>query len=237
MTNRLLSRHPDWERLRLIAFDVDGTLYDQRSIRLRMARDLFLAAIQGFDTGIISTVSTYRQVREAFGDQEVSDFEEMALAKTAAKVKRTQAEVQNIIAEWIETRPLPYLAAARYQGLIELFGALKRRGKIIGIVSDYPARRKLDALGLSADLIVSAGDENVRLLKPNPRGLTVLMQTANATADETLLIGDRIDRDGLAAKRAGTSLLIRSSKPIDGWPTFQRYTDPLFEPILRPVSA
>ena len=29
----------DWKDIRLVAFDVDGTLYRQRPLRLRMARD------------------------------------------------------------------------------------------------------------------------------------------------------------------------------------------------------
>lgn len=237
MTESPPLQHLDWERLRLIAFDVDGTLYNQRSIRIHMARELFMSALTSLDAGLISTVSTYRQVRERLGEQEVCNFEETAIAKTAAQVRRPQAEVRKIIAEWIETRPLPYLAAARYRGLLELFGGLKRQGKIIGILSDYPAHLKLGALGLSADLVISACDENVQFLKPNPRGLEVLMDAAGVTADETLLIGDRTDRDGLAARRAGTKILIRSPKPIDGWLTFAQYTDPLFAPILTAVSA
>ena len=33
-------RPTDWASIRLVAFDVDGTLYRQRPLRLRMARDL-----------------------------------------------------------------------------------------------------------------------------------------------------------------------------------------------------
>ena len=35
----------DWKDIRLVVFDVDGTLYRQRPLRLRMARDLVLHAV------------------------------------------------------------------------------------------------------------------------------------------------------------------------------------------------
>ena len=30
----------DWDTIRLVVFDIDGTLYRQRPLRLRMARDI-----------------------------------------------------------------------------------------------------------------------------------------------------------------------------------------------------
>jgi putative hydrolase of the HAD superfamily len=80
---------------------------------------------------------------------------------------------------------------------------------------------------------VSAGDEGIGMLKPHPRGLEALMAAAGASAQATLLIGDRTDRDGLVARRAGARALIRSSKTIEGWQTFARFDDALFAPVLE----
>jgi putative hydrolase of the HAD superfamily len=51
---------------------------------------------------------------------------------------------------------------------------------------------------------------------------------------QTVLIGDRADRDGIVARRAGAQALIRSSKPLEGWQTFARFDDALFSPFLAP---
>ena len=48
----------------------------------------------------------------------------------------------------------------------------------------------------------------------------------------TLLIGDRAERDGLAARAAGAHVLLRASQPIAGWRTFARFDDALFAPML-----
>jgi putative hydrolase of the HAD superfamily len=101
-------------------------------------------------------------------------------------------------------------------------------------LSDYPSRTKIAALGLHADYHVSASD--VGLLKPHPRGLQRLMELAGTAPEETLLIGDRLARDGEAARRAGCLCLLRSDKPIAGATTFKLFDDPLFDGLETPTG-
>lgn len=225
-------RPTDWSGIELIVFDVDGTLYDQHALRIRLARDMVFHAILGRDLRFLSVIRAYRRIRERLGEEEVVNFETPLIAQTVAATGCSEEQVRAIVTEWIEQRPLPYLMACRYPGLTELFAGLKRNGKSIGIFSDYPGRAKLAALGLAADFVVSAQDHGIGLLKPHARGLEVLMTEAGATAATTVLIGDRSERDGLAAQRAGVRCLIRSSKPKQDCQTFAHYDDPLFAPLL-----
>jgi FMN phosphatase YigB (HAD superfamily) len=84
---------------------------------------------------------------------------------------------------------------------------------------------------LEADVIVCATDDDVGVLKPHAKGLHVLMSRTAMNPAQTILIGDRPERDGLAARAANVRPLIRSRKPIAGWETFDRYDDPLFSNI------
>lgn len=227
-----ISTAEDWQDIRLVAFDVDGTLYRQRPLRLRMAADLLGHALRERSLVGLRVLSRYRRIRERLGHEEAAGFEPVLLAETAAAASVPEDLVRAIVAEWIDRRPLAHLARCRYAGLVELFAALRRRGKSIGILSDYPAPAKLEALGLAADHVVSAGDEGVGILKPHPRGLLALIERAGATPGTTVLIGDRTDRDGLAARRAGARVLIRSSRQIDGWQTFAGYEAAPFLPLL-----
>ena len=86
-------------------------------------------------------------------------------------------------------------------------------------------------MGLAANHVVAASD--VGLLKPHVRGLQSLMAAASAAACETLYIGDRVDRDGVAGQRAGVRTLIRSSRPIAAFQTFKTFHDPLFNPFIQ----
>lgn len=223
----------DWDRIDLIVFDVDGTLYRQSALRARMVKEMLLHVVRQRNVDVPSIVGTYRRVRDSMGADEVEGFEVRLVAETSRRTGRSRARVQSIVSEWIERRPLPYLAAVRYPGVLELFAAIKRIGTAIGIFSDYAAHAKLAALGLEADFVRSASDEEVGVLKPNPKGLECLMREAGVTPARTIMIGDRPERDGLAARRAGARCLIRSSRACAGWRTFTSYRSPVFAPLFH----
>ncbi len=222
---------PDWDAIRLVAFDVDGTLYDQRGLRLCMLREMLLAALRNRQLDFINLLRAYRRLREELGERMEEDFEQQLVAQTAGAVGCSAEQVRATALEWLEQRPLRHLARYRFPHLLELFQGLRQHGKTIGVLSDYPARDKLAALGLDADFVVSAGDAGVRVLKPHPRGLQALMAFAGADPKQTLLIGDRPERDGEAARAARAHALILSRKSRPGWQTFSRYDDPLFAAV------
>lgn len=224
----------DWDRIKLVVFDVDGTLYDQRRLRVRMALDLMRHTLMARDLRPLLVLRAYRRIRERLAEQEVGSFETRLLAETVDTTRYSPHDVTEIVREWIERKPNAHLAACRYPGLPELFDGIKRSGRSIGILSDYPVHDKLDALGLTADHITSAVDPDVDVMKPHPRGLQTVIGKARATAETTVLLGDRVERDGIAAQRLGVRALIRSPKPITGWQTYASYNDALFAPFLTP---
>jgi HAD superfamily hydrolase (TIGR01549 family) len=221
----------DWRDIRLVAFDVDGTLYRQLPLRLRMGRDMLIHTVANCDRNAISVVGAYRRVRERLAAEEVVDFDRVLVAETAKATSMSPERVKAIASEWIETRPLRYLKSCLFSGVPQLFAGLQRAGKKIGIFSDYPATEKLAAMGLAAHHVVAASE--VGVLKPHARGLQSLMAAAGAAAQETLFVGDRADRDGVAGQRAGVRILIRSSKPIEAFQTFKTFHDPLFDPFMQ----
>jgi len=222
----------DWNTVQLVVFDVDGTLYRQNVLRRRMFQQLLLHAIVRADLKPLRILSVYRQIRESLAVAETEGFAPILVAKTAREVGCAPSSIDEVVSEWIHRRPLRHLASCRYPFLPELFRAIKRKRKIIGIFSDYPAKEKMQAMSLDADYIVTAHDEAVGILKPHPRGLEILMRTAGVEPSRTVLIGDRIDRDGAAARRAGVTPLIRTAKSIDGWRTFAAFKSSLFVPLL-----
>jgi putative hydrolase of the HAD superfamily len=221
----------NWSAIRLVVFDVDGTLYDQRLMRLRMLREIAGNAISTRSLAVPRILRSFRRFRESIGGEEIEGFEDILIAQVAEMHGVTKERVRAIASEWLNVRPLAHIRACRYPHVAELFAALKQQGKTIGIFSDYPAVDKLCAMELAADYVVAAGDASVGILKPDPRGLTVLMNAAGAKSEETVVVGDRVDRDGEAARRAGVTALIRSNKPLDGWLHFSKFSDPLFAPL------
>src|SRR3546814_14703781 len=95
----------------------------------------------------------------------------------------------------------------------------------------------MKALGLNAHLTVSATDEDVGRLKPDPAGLQKIIAIAGIASRRSLMIGDRLDRDGEAARQIGMTALIRSRHSLTEAATFRSYGDPLFHPVLQGDGA
>ena len=102
---------------------------------------------------------------------------------------------------------------------------LRESGIVVAALSDYPAADKLAALELDADLQVSAVDPEVDRLKPHPRGLQRVLDLAGVSGDQSVMIGDRDERDGECARRAGTHWLIKTSGGQSEGPHFREYAD------------
>ena len=224
----------DWSRIDLVVFDVDGTLYDQQRLRRAMLLRLLVDAARSRSLQELRVLRVFRQVREALGDAGDPDFLTAQYARSAQQLGCAPEQVQALATDWMERRPLPLLSACRLPQVERLFDGLRRAGKTVAVFSDYPAADKLKALGLQAHPVVCAGDPQCTRLKPDPAGLLAILKSTGVTPGRAVLIGDRFDRDAAAAQRAGTHALIRSRRRHPQVPTFRRYDDPVFHPVLAP---
>ena len=194
-----------------------------------MAASLVAHTVRSGSLGVATVLREFRRRREILADQEVEGFEARLLNEVASSAGISVPEVKTIISDWIDYRPLPKLMSCRYPGVNRIFDRLRASGRKIGILSDYPAHAKLFALGLDADYVVSASE--VGVLKPHPRGLLKILQLAGEGPETAVLVGDRAERDGESAKRAGVKALIRTSTPLPEYVCFQTFDDPLFNGI------
>ncbi|WP_395394376.1 HAD family hydrolase [Novosphingobium sp. BL-8A] len=223
-----------WSGVRLVVFDLDGTLYDQPPLRLAMARELGLDCLRSRSTQTLRTLRHFRQVRERLGEGHgTTDFAAEQYRLTAQLCRQPERDVRALVEEWMERRPLAHLPRYKARGIDRLFAAIRASGRTIAVWSDFPVVAKLAALGLAADHAIWAGDAGVGRLKPDPSGLRALMERADASPRETLVIGDRMDRDVRAATAAGTRALLRSRRPHGRAASFRHYDDPVFAPLLR----
>lgn len=221
----------DWDRIRLVVFDLDGTLYRQRPLRIAMAAELVAHSLRNRSFADMRTLSIYRREREALGERASDDFMTELVLDVARQTGRTRDAVDRLVAEWIEQRPLRHLRRSRVAGASEVFDGLRCRGVAIGVWSDYPVAAKLAALDLAADHMRSACDGDILCLKPGPKGLLAIMDAVGVGACETLMIGDRHDRDAAAAARAGVPAILRTAAAVPGHHCFRDFTDPLFAPV------
>ena len=195
----------DFNKYDLYVFDVDGTLYYQNKLRLIMGKRLlmyYLLHPLKFKDLII--IKNFRSLRENAKDTNgLFDI-------TAKKCNVSVSRVNEVIKKWIYENPIDALIASKDDKLLAIIDKLKANGKTVAIWSDYEADDKLKALQLSTDYVYTAEQERVGELKPSPKGLNLIMSDLNVPKDKTIMIGDRMVKDGEAAKKAGCDYLILS---------------------------
>ncbi len=199
----------NFDKFNAVIFDVDGTFYNLKKMyslmRLEILKYYLNHPCEIRDIKIIIDFLRERE-RNAF---EIVDDLENAQYEWAAKASGASLEkVRALVQKWIFKVPLEHIYTCRYLPVLELFENLTQKGIATGIFSDYPATAKLAKLGLSPNCIVSSTDENVRRLKPDPQGLFVATEILGVSVKQCLFIGDRDDRDGECARRAGMPYLI-----------------------------
>lgn len=202
-----------WNQVKAIIFDVDGTLYHQKKLRFLMILEmLFYYLIHPWKFQEIKILLDFRKEREKRALDSVIDLENTQYDWGAQKSGVSPQKVRQVVQKWIFERPLKYLNFCRYSGIRGLYEHLSRKGIVTAIFSDYPATEKLVKLGISANCIVSATDKNIDCLKPNPKGLFFIAETLKIPVENCLFIGDRNDRDAECAKLAGMPYLILEKK-------------------------
>ncbi|WP_429131939.1 HAD family hydrolase [Ensifer sp. 4252] len=220
-----------WDTIRLVVFDLDGTLYEQRCLRLKMLLRLAADAASSRSLEVIRVLKEFRRCREELGETQAPGFETRQYQTVAERTGHLPEYVRSLVEEWIERRPLEILHKCRSSGVERLFCGLSAKGKTIAVLSDYPARDKLRALHLAADVIVYAGDPDVGFLKPHPAGLRHILNEAKVPPSAAIMIGDRVDRDWEVARRSGVRALIKSRRPLADIDTFRDFEDDVFSVV------
>jgi phosphoglycolate phosphatase/putative hydrolase of the HAD superfamily len=198
-------------QLKALLFDLDGTLYPLRPVRIAVFRMLITSHLfhpaSGFRT--IRALAAYRRSQELLRTAKfpLGPLREAQL-QTASQLSDLPSEfVSRCVSYWMEERPLEILARHVRKDLIRVLRSAKEKGIRTAVCSDYPAIRKIAALGLTEwfDLVVSAQDPEIGEFKPSPKMLEFALERLGVRPEQALYIGDRAEIDGAAARRAGVA--------------------------------
>lgn len=189
---------PPPHTLRLIAFDLDGTLIDSRA-DLVAAVNATLAHLHRPalpDAVIASYIGDGVQmlVRRALGDPE---HEEIVF------------DAVRFFLEYYRVHKLDhtYVYAGAKEAMAAIAAQLPRAQS--AVLTNKPVRPSEEicaALGLDRHCFRIYGGNSFDTKKPDPHGLNTLMQEAGARPEETVMIGDS-EVDVLTARNAGTGVI------------------------------
>ncbi|MFO0564391.1 MAG: HAD-IA family hydrolase [Polyangiaceae bacterium] len=184
--------------------DLDGTLYEARWVKLAMASELALGGL-----GAVKVLRRFRKEHELMREAEETDAEspfEAQIRRTAAALSVPSSTVEARVVEWMIERPQKWIRRFRRDALLSEIREYRAAGGRTALVSDYPARGKLEALEAAAlfDVVVASGEPGgPRRLKPDPDGYLTAARRLEVDPGDCLVIGDRDDADGAAARAAG----------------------------------
>jgi HAD superfamily hydrolase (TIGR01549 family) len=182
--------------------DLDGTLYSRRPVQLLMAAEL---AFLGWSSA--GMLRRFRQEHERVRELGLEgDPFALQIQRTAEALGRSADDVEDEVRRWMIERPGRWLALFRRQPLLAEIAAFRGTGGRTAVVSDYPAKKKLEALGASGlfDTVVASGEPGgPKRLKPHPEGYLLAAERLEVEPSSCLVIGDREDADGEAARAAG----------------------------------
>ena len=211
------------DRVRAVLFDLDGTLYRQRPLRALMAIELLSLPLTAplLASRRLKALSAYRKAQESMRHRASTASPEGQLQAAATASGLPVTDVDALVTEWMQQRPLKYLQYCRAPGLPPFLDRLERLGILAGVLSDYPARAKLGALGLGHRFspVLCSTDPEVGAFKPSPRGFLRACEIWDLPPAEVLFVGDRPDVDAAGAAAAGMPCVIMGSA---AFPSFER---------------
>jgi phosphoglycolate phosphatase len=189
------------ERLKLLVFDLDGTLIDSaqdlcNSVNATLAE----FELQPLPDKVVASYigdGAVMLVRRALFGPDATEVDEDFLARAYA-----------FFLDYYREHKLDFTYA--YGGVLEALAALRTApdgsARSMSVLTNKPVRPALaicEALGLAPFFQHVYGGNSFAMKKPDPMGMRALMDEAGALPEETVLIGDS-EVDVATARNAGT---------------------------------
>jgi putative hydrolase of the HAD superfamily len=193
--------------VRGIIFDLDGTLYDMSWY----LKPLFFLRL--FPHGM--RLPRFLDIRETFAGKDLGSRQALLDGLSEALAKREGVAAQEI-RTWIQgpfyagfIAIMPFFRFSR-PGIVPLIASLREKGLRLAVLSDYDCvKERLGKLSLPPSLFDTiASSEASGALKPSSRPFSAIASQWGIEPGSILVVGDRADTDGAAARTTGMQFLL-----------------------------
>jgi HAD superfamily hydrolase (TIGR01549 family) len=184
-----------------VAFDLDGTLYPNYRLRLKIIpsilKELRLVAAFGMARGVIRREQETSPIIQ-------NDFYQYQ-AGVVAKIMSVPAGTikEKIDASIYKAWETPFKNIKLFKGAKETIEALRKAGFKLGLLSDFPPETKLEYLGLDGLWDAVLCSESFGAVKPHPLSFKELAAAMSLPPEKILYVGNSRAYDVAGANRAG----------------------------------
>ena len=196
-------------RFPAVAFDLDGTLYPNYRLNVRLVPFILK------EQRLLRAFGKARTILRKSGRGVVGDFyEEQAkivgeiLGENAEKVKD---KIEKLIYRGWEDH---FKKVRLFPHVTETLDALRKNGITLGLLSDFPPETKLKNLGIFDcwDMIVCS--EQIGYLKPDTASLLEMAKRMGAAPEQILYVGNSVSYDVAGAHKAGMKAALVNAMPF-----------------------
>ena len=187
-----------------VAFDLDGTLYPNSRLFLRLIPFLLK------EHRLLRAMNRARLQLRQTGAYE-GDFYDLQARLMGEILRKAPEEVKERTERLIYRGWEPMFKNIRlFPHARETLDAFRKEGIKLGLLSDFPPVNKLENLGLGGYWAAATSSEEAGRLKPDPLSFLDLAQKMGVSPEETLYVGNSHSYDVIGARRAGmkTALIL-----------------------------
>lgn len=195
------------DKYKVIAFDIDGTLYPIRQMYKVIVKAFFRHPR-------LSRALRYFRIEDRlvhhkennYHEREALYFKKYFNLKTLKEGQDLAKKIYLLQASYFEKDIKPF------KGVRETFKKIKEQDKKIVLLSDFQINNKPKALKVDSFVDASFFSAQSGELKPSKKAFSLISNYANCRMDEILYIGDRVEKDYLGAINAGCDAYLYTKK-------------------------
>lgn len=203
---------------RAVAFDIDGTLYPSLGLYLRNL---------GFGLRHRRVLGHFSRVRHELHSLAMNETSRRDLPRDLGGFRSLQARLlaqrtgmgPDEARDWVERVMYGELEdffdrIALFPGVVEALSAFERAGLRLAALSDFPAPRKLERIGLARFFEVAMSSEESGMLKPAPEPFLDLCGRLGLEPADVLYVGNSPLLDIAGAHGVGMDAALRGSVSV-----------------------
>ncbi|MBN1410450.1 MAG: HAD family hydrolase [Spirochaetales bacterium] len=182
--------------IKVIAFDLDGTLYPTSEMYFKS-----LPVLLCHPKLVYYFNKTRKRIRKIRPISDFFNFQTQLFSRLSGiPVEKADNLIKTVVYDdWFKR----FSGVKPFKGLPPILHALKKMDYKLAVVSDYPVEEKLRHLGLADIWDAAFSSESTGYLKPNPEPFAEILKIFSINPTELLYVGDNYYYDIVGAKKLG----------------------------------